>query len=75
MPYYPAETVEQIRNQVSLSALEGLIIHMGSLKEGRKALILVSEGYSDIAAAAAARPDRRLFRGPTTRTATIRSPV
>jgi len=44
--HYPTETVERIRNQVSLSALKGLIIHMGSLKEGRKALILVSEGYS-----------------------------
>jgi VWFA-related protein len=44
---YPAETVEIIRNQVSLSALKGFIIHMGSLKEGRKALILVSEGYSN----------------------------
>src|SRR6185295_803927 len=28
--YYPAETVEKIRNQVSLSAIEGLIIHMGT---------------------------------------------
>ena len=45
---YPAEVVEQIRNQVSLSAIEGLIVHMGSLKEGRKALILVSEGYSNM---------------------------
>ena len=44
---YPAETVEQIRNQVSLSAMKGLIIHMGSLKEGRKALIVVSEGFSN----------------------------
>jgi VWFA-related protein len=44
---YPAETVEIIRNQVSLSALKSLINHMGSLKEGRKALILVSEGYSN----------------------------
>src|SRR5216684_6957985 len=46
--YYPVETVEQIRNQVSLSALRGLIIHLGGLKEGRKALILVSEGYSSL---------------------------
>jgi VWFA-related protein len=46
--HYPSETVEQIRNQVSLSALKGLIIHLGTLREGRKALILVSEGYSDI---------------------------
>ena len=45
---YPAETVEQIRNQVSLSAIKALIVHMGGLKEGRKALILVSEGYSNI---------------------------
>lgn len=46
--YYPAETVEQVRNQVSLSALKALIVHMGSLKEGRKTLVLVSEGYSMI---------------------------
>ena len=46
--YYPTEIVEKIRNQVSLSAIEGLIIHMGSLKEGRKALILVSEGYTNM---------------------------
>src|SRR5215813_11844354 len=46
--YYPAETVEQIRNQISLSAIKSLIIHMGGLKEGRKGLILVSEGYSNM---------------------------
>ena len=34
--YYPTETVERIRNQVSLSAVEGMIVHMGTLKEGRK---------------------------------------
>lgn len=45
---YPAETVERIRNQVSLSALKSLITHMGSLKEGRKSLILVSEGYTNM---------------------------
>lgn len=46
--HYPTEIVERIRNQVSLSAIEGLIVRMGSLKEGRKALILVSEGYSNM---------------------------
>ena len=46
--HYPAEIVEKVRNQVSLSALKALIVHMGSLKEGRKALILVSEGYTSI---------------------------
>src|SRR5437867_2637432 len=45
--YYPTEIVERIRNQVSLSALKALIVHMGSLKEGRKALIVVSEGYTN----------------------------
>jgi VWFA-related protein len=46
--YYPAETVERIRNEVSMSAMKALIVHMGGLKEGRKALILVSEGYSNL---------------------------
>jgi VWFA-related protein len=46
--HYPTEVVERVRNQVSLSALKALIIHMGSLKEGRKSLILVSEGYTNI---------------------------
>lgn len=44
---YPASYVELIRNQVSLSALKGLIIKLGGLREGRKALILVSEGYTN----------------------------
>ncbi|MGC4082327.1 MAG: VWA domain-containing protein [Vicinamibacterales bacterium] len=44
--YYPAETVEKVRNQVSMSAMKALIVHLGGLKEGRKALILVSEGYN-----------------------------
>jgi VWFA-related protein len=44
---YPAEVVERVRNQVSLSALRSLVVHLGSLREGRKAVILVSEGYSN----------------------------
>jgi VWFA-related protein len=40
------EQIERIRNDVSLSALEALVVRMGSLKEGRKALILFSEGYT-----------------------------
>jgi VWFA-related protein len=46
--HYPAEIVEKVRNQVSLSAIKALIVHMGSLKEGRKSIILVSEGYTSI---------------------------
>jgi VWFA-related protein len=45
---YPAETVERIRRQVSLSALEGLSVKLGSLREGRKAVIVVSEGYTAV---------------------------
>jgi len=44
---YPALVVEQIRNQVSLGAIRGLIVKLGGLREGRKALILVSEGYTN----------------------------
>ncbi len=44
----PAVTVEQIRNQVTLSALQSLVTHLGALREGRKAVILVSEGFSNI---------------------------
>jgi VWFA-related protein len=45
---YPAAVVERIRNQVTLSALRSLVIRMGSLREGRKAVILVSEGFSNV---------------------------
>ena len=44
---YPTETVERIRNDVSLSALRGLMIRLGGLREGRKHVVLVSEGYSN----------------------------
>jgi VWFA-related protein len=45
---YPAEVVERIRRQVALSALEGLAIKLGALREGRKAVIVVSEGYTAV---------------------------
>ena len=41
------ETQEQLRVRVALSAIQGLIVHMGTLKEGRKQLIIVSEGFSN----------------------------
>ena len=44
--YYPTEQVEQIRRQVSLSALKGLSVKLGAMREGRKAIVLLSEGYS-----------------------------
>jgi VWFA-related protein len=45
--YYPVETVEQIRNQVSMSALRSLVSALATMREGRKSVILVSEGYSN----------------------------
>jgi VWFA-related protein len=46
--HYPTEIVQRIRNEVSLGAIQSLISRMGGLKEGRKALILVSEGYNNM---------------------------
>jgi VWFA-related protein len=54
--YYPAETVERIRNEVTLSALRALVTHLGGLREGRKAVILVSEGFSNTLPAQLADP-------------------
>jgi VWFA-related protein len=45
---YPAEVVERIRRQVTLSALEGLAIKLGALREGRKAVVLISEGFTSV---------------------------
>jgi VWFA-related protein len=44
--YYPAAVVERIRNEVTLSALKALVTHLGGVREGRKAVILVSEGFT-----------------------------
>jgi VWFA-related protein len=43
---YPSHVVETIRNQVSLTALRSVAVRLGALREGRKALILVSEGFT-----------------------------
>ncbi len=43
---YPTETVERIRNDVVMGAVRGLAVRLGSLREGRKALIFVSEGFT-----------------------------
>ena len=41
----PTEIVEQIRNQVVMTALRGLAVRLGSIREGRKSVIYVSEGF------------------------------
>jgi VWFA-related protein len=45
--YVSTMEAERIRNQVTLSALKGLIIRLGGLREGRKAIVLVSEGFTN----------------------------
>jgi VWFA-related protein len=41
---YSREGVERIRSQVTLSALKSAAVHLGTLRQGRKAIILISEG-------------------------------
>lgn len=43
---YPTETIEDIRNQVVMGALRGAATRLGSLREGRKSIIFVSEGLT-----------------------------
>ena len=44
--YYPAQTVERIRNQVTMGALKAAAVRLGGLREGRKSIIFVSEGFT-----------------------------
>jgi VWFA-related protein len=44
--YYPAATVERIRNQVTMGALKAAAVRLGGLREGRKSIIFVSEGFT-----------------------------
>ena len=46
--YVPTIEAERIRNQVTLTALKGLIIRLGGLREGRKAIVLISEGFTNV---------------------------
>ncbi len=46
--YYPAATVEQVRNEVVMTALKGAAIRLGGMREGRKSIIFVSEGFTTI---------------------------
>ncbi|HXW05082.1 MAG TPA: VWA domain-containing protein [Vicinamibacterales bacterium] len=44
--YYPAQTVERIRNEVVMTALRGAAVKLGTMREGRKSIIFVSEGFT-----------------------------
>jgi VWFA-related protein len=43
--HYPANVVERIRTQVTMGAMKALAIRLGGLREGRKAMLVVSEGF------------------------------
>jgi len=42
----PPQVLERMRNEVTIRAIESLAIYMGGLRDGRKTLLLVSEGMS-----------------------------
>ncbi len=43
---YPTEVVEQIRNDVVMGAMKGIAVRLGSMREARKQVIVVSEGFT-----------------------------
>ncbi len=43
---YPAAVVERIRDQITMGALKGAAVRMAGLREGRKSVIFVSEGFT-----------------------------
>jgi VWFA-related protein len=44
--YYPAVTVERIRNEIVMGALRAASSQLGAMREGRKSIIYVSEGFT-----------------------------
>lgn len=43
---YPTQQIERIRNDVVMDALSAIAVRMGSLRQGRKSVIYVSEGLT-----------------------------
>ena len=54
---YPAQTVERVRNQVTMDALKAAAFKMGALREGRKSIIFVSEGFTSMLPAQLSDPN------------------
>ena len=46
--YVSTIEAERIRNEVTLSAIKGLIIKLGGIREQRKAIVLISEGFTNV---------------------------
>jgi VWFA-related protein len=44
--YYPTQTVERIRNDITMGALSGAAVKLGGMRDGRKSIIFVSEGFT-----------------------------
>ena len=44
--YYPVQQVEKIRNDVTMGALKGAAVRLGGMRDGRKSIIFVSEGFT-----------------------------
>jgi VWFA-related protein len=42
---YPTDQVEEIRNEVTLDALRGAAVKLGGMRDGRKSIVFVSEGF------------------------------
>ena len=40
--------IAKVRSEVTISALQSAAVHLGSIKEGRKAIIFVSEGLTGL---------------------------
>ena len=58
--YYPVQTVENIRNDVTMGALKGAAVRLGGMRDGRKSIIFVSEGLTSTRADAVRTiPSRR----------------
>jgi len=54
---YPAEVIENLRNDIVMGALRGLSVRLGSLREARKTVIYVSEGFTVLLPEAMRRQD------------------
>jgi VWFA-related protein len=61
---YSAQDVERIRNDIVMGALKALSIRMGSLREGRKSVIFVSEGFTTLLPPQMQRPDASMPASP-----------
>jgi VWFA-related protein len=46
--YYPTQTVERVRTQITMDALKAAAYRMAALREGRKSIIFVSEGFTSL---------------------------